>query len=109
MSNKRVLKYSVKGIEWEFRCLTSSAYTRAHGKDSDAVTYPHDSEVYFNRSRFLPAVVRHELVHVFVSSSGTNSANLTAEQMEELCAEIYESHGPEMNMMVDKILDFFLR
>jgi hypothetical protein len=29
--------------------------------------------------------------------------------MEEICAEIYESFGPEMDLLVDKILEHFLK
>lgn len=101
--------YSIKGIEWAFFVQPQRTYEKNHGKDSDAVTYPHDKEVYFNKARFLPGAVRHELMHVYVASSGTNSADLTADQVEELCAEIYEQHGPEMDMLADKLIDFFLR
>ena len=100
---------TIKGLEWKFYIQTDITYRKNHGKDSDAVTYTHDREVYFNKSRLLPGVIRHELIHVMVASSGVNSANLDVEQMEELCAEIYESHGPEMSAIVDKLLDFFMR
>lgn len=109
MSNKRVLKYSVKGIEWEFRCQTVAAYVRAHGADSGGITYPHDKEVYINRSRLNPENVRHEVMHVFVESTSTASMVKSADDAEELCAQLYGEHGPEMDLLVDKILEFFLR
>jgi hypothetical protein len=106
---KKPYTANIKGIEWRFHLQTQRAYVRDHGKDSDAITYPYDKDVYFNSSRLTPHVIRHELMHVYVASSGTSSANLTAEQMEELCSEIYEQHGPEMDMLVDKLLEHFLR
>lgn len=109
MSKKKKFTWRIKDVPWDFYCLTPAQYVRSHGKDSDAITYPHDREVFFNKARFLPGAVRHELMHVYVASSGTNSANLTVDQMEELCAEIYEQHGPEMDILVDKLLDFFMR
>jgi hypothetical protein len=109
MSKKKKFTYRIKDVEWHFFCLPQSSYARSHGKDSDAITYPHDKEVYFNRARFLPGAIRHEIFHVYVASSGINSANLTVDQMEELGAEIYEQHGPEMDVLVDKLLDFFMR
>lgn len=109
MKKANSITLSIKGVDWKFYAQTDASYRRSHGKDSDAVTYPHDRDCYFNKSRLLPGTVRHELMHVFVASSGTNSANLTVEQMEELAAEIFEQHGPEMNVLVDKLLDFFLR
>jgi hypothetical protein len=29
--------------------------------------------------------------------------------MEELCAELYGEHGPEMELLVNKILNYYLR
>lgn len=109
MSKKRTYKDRIKGMEWTFSLLPKASYVRGHGNDSDAVTYPHDREVFFNSDRLTPGVVRHEVFHVFVASSGTNSANLTVDQMEELGAELYENHGPEMDWLVDKILEAFLK
>lgn len=100
---------TVKGIKWDFHLCVPRTYVRDHGKDSDAVTYPHDKEVYFNSAQLTPGVVRHEIMHVYVASSGTNSASLSADQMEELAAEIFETHGPEMNLLVDNVLDHFLK
>lgn len=109
MTKKKSLKKKIKDVQWEFFVQTASAYKRDHGKDSDAITYPHDRECYFNKPRFLPSCVRHELIHVYVASSGINSANLTADQVEELIAEIYEQHAKEMAILEDEILDFFMR
>lgn len=109
MSNKRVFKQLIKGIEWEFHSLSNASYVRRHGNDSGAITYTNDHDVFFNSSHFSPGIVRHEVFHTYIASSGTNSASLTSDQMEELCAEIYQSHGPEMDLLVDKILEFFLR
>ena len=109
MSKK--LKYSckIKGLDWSFQCQSQLSYTREHGKDSDAITYTHEKEVYFNKAKLLPSTVRHELLHCYVASSGINSASLTADQMEEICAEIFEHHAMDMNTIVDKILEHFLR
>lgn len=99
----------IKDLAWKFYVQPQSSYVKDHGSDSDAVTYPHDKECYFNKNRFLPSVVRHEMIHIYVASAGINSANLTADQMEETIAELYEQHGPEMQLLEDEILDFFMR
>lgn len=109
MSKKRILKYTIKGIDWEFFFQSNASYVRQHGNDSGAISYHEDGEVYFNSAYLSPGKVRHEIMHVYVASSGTNSASLTKDQMEELCAEIYESHGPEMDVLVDKLLQFGMR
>jgi len=106
---KKPYKASVKGKDWEFHMQSNASYVRKHGNDSGAITYLTDHDTFINEHFMFPSKVRHELVHVYVSCSGISSASLTADQMEELCAEIYESYGPEMDMLVDKILEHFLR
>lgn len=100
---------NVKGISWDFHLQSAAAYRRSHGKDSGAISYLGDKDVYFDSSQLSPGVVRHEMLHVFIASSGINSASLDTSQMEELCCETYETHGPEMDLLVDKILEHFLR
>lgn len=109
MSRKKHFTAQIKGMEWKFYSQSLTAYEKAHGKDSDAVTYTHDMEVFFSKPRLLPGIVRHELFHVYIASSGINSAGLNTEQMEELCAELFEVHGLEMILLADKIIDFFMR
>ena len=106
---KKYFESKIKGIDWKFHSQTNSAYVRKHGSDSGAITYTNDREVFFNLSHFSPGIVRHEVFHCYVASSGTNSAGLNPGQMEELCADIYENHGPEMDLLVDKLLEFLLR
>lgn len=109
MKKKSALKEKIKGYEWAFYAQTGATYTRKHGSDSHAITYFNDREVYFNINSMAPEYVRHEVFHAYVASSCTTSSNLNTEQMEELCAEIYGDHGPEMDMLVDKILNYYLR
>lgn len=109
MSKKRPFKKKIKDVEWTFYIQTQRQYIKDHGDDSDAITYPHDRECYFNKTRFLPGCIRHELIHIYAASAGVNSANQDADQREETIAELYECHGPEMQMIEDEILDFFMR
>jgi hypothetical protein len=109
MKKRNPLKLTFKGVEWTLHMQSDAAYSKMHGKDSDACTYPGDKEAWFARSSMIPSIVRHELLHIYVSSSGINSASLDKDQMEELCAELFEEHGPEMMLNVDKIIDYFLR
>lgn len=110
MKRKKVpLKDVIKGHEWTFHAQTSNTYSRKHGSDSHAITYTHDREVYFNIDSLAPDYVRHEIFHAYVASSSINSADLDKDQMEELCAELYGEHGPEMELLVNKILNYYLR
>lgn len=109
MSKKHGYKANIKGIEWHFYLQSSAAYIRQHGKDSEAITYTHEREVYFDKSLLNPVGVRHELLHVFVSSSNTSSSGLKPDQVEELCAEIFAEHGIAMIELADNIINFFLK
>lgn len=109
MKKKTPLKEKVKGYEWTFHAEKKATYIRKHGSDSHAITYPVDREVYFNINSLAPDYVRHEVFHVYVASSSTNSSNLDKDQFEELCAELYGDHAPEMDLLVDKIMNHFLR
>jgi len=86
----------IKGHEWKFYAQSTNAYKRAHGSDSHAITYYKDREVFFQLTSLSPNYVRHELVHCYIASSSINSSSLTADQMEELAAELIGEHGPEM-------------
>lgn len=109
MKRKPPLREIIKGIQWVFYAQSNAAYIRNHGSDSGAITYPNDREIYFNISSLAPEYVRHEVFHAYIASSSTGSANLDAFQMEELCAELYGDHGPEMDVLVDKILNYYLK
>lgn len=109
MKKKTPIKQIIKGHEWAFYAETNGTYTRKHGSDSHAITYTHDREIYFNISSLAPDYVRHEVFHAYVASSSTNSSNLDKDQMEELCAELYGEHGPEMELLVNKIINYYLR
>jgi hypothetical protein len=109
MTRPKFFTAKIKGIEWKFYAQASSTYNRKHGTDSHAITYTKDHEIYFKLSELSPDYIRHELMHAYVMCCSINSSSLTADQMEEVCAEIFGEHGAEMYLMVDQILNFFLR
>lgn len=109
MAKVKIYSTKIKGIEWKFYAQSPATYNRRHGKDSHAITYTKDREIFFNISSLAPDYVRHEIFHAYVASCSTNSADLNIDQMEELCAELYGEHGPEMDLLADQILNFFLR
>ena len=109
MKKKPPLKEKIKGYEWTFYAQSNATYIRNHGSDSHAITYTHDREIYLNIGSLAPDFVRHEVFHAYVASCSTNSSSLDKDQMEELCAEVYGDHGPEMDMLVDKIINYYLR
>ena len=109
MKKLPALKENIKGYEWTFYAQSNSAYIRKHGSDSHAITYPVERDVYFNISTLAPSYVRHEVFHAYVASCSFSSSHLDKDQMEELCAELYGDHGSDMDLLVDKILNYYLR
>jgi hypothetical protein len=109
MKKKAPLKEKIKGYEWTFHAQSNAAYVRKHGSDSHAITYPVERDVYFNISTLAPSYVRHEVFHAYVTSCSFSSSHLDKDQMEELCAELYGDHGPDMDLLVDKILNYYLK
>lgn len=107
--SKKSIKLNIKGIDWTFFLQSDRVYAREHGKDSDGISYPGDKEVYFRKSSLSPVVVRHELNHCFVASSGASSSDLDSSQMEELCSEIVGEHAIHIVDLADKIIETFLK
>jgi hypothetical protein len=106
MAKSRIYTANIKGIEWKVYAQSTAAYNRAHGTDSHAITYYKDRLIYFKLSELASSYVRHEIMHAYVASCNTNSSNLVPDQVEELCAEIYGDHGPEMDLLVDRIINY---
>ena len=95
MANNKFVSRIIKGSEWHFYLESGSTYKRKHGSDSDAITYVKEREVYFNRPGFDTSAVRHELFHIYISESNTNSSpDFTKDDMEDLGAEIVGEFGP---------------
>jgi hypothetical protein len=102
-------RLTIMGLDWEVYLQSDSAYKKMHGNDSSGVTYPHDREMYFNKSFYTPEIIRHELFHAYHASSPNGSSNLTADQIEDQGCEIFEKYGPLMLHQSDQILSFFSR
>lgn len=109
MRVKKSLVMQIKGIEWTIHLQSHSSYKRKHGSDSDAIMYPDLREIYYSKEMLIPRIVRHELMHAWVESSGIYCSNMKAGQMEELCSVIIGDHGPELFHQCDKIIEYFTR
>ncbi len=95
MASKKFVTRMLKGAEWHFYLEASATYVRKHGSDSEAITYPKEREVYFNKTYFDTNTVRHELFHIFVHESNTTSSpDFTKDDMEDLGAEIVGESAP---------------
>jgi len=91
--SKRPIKFAVCGKEWTAHCLAPSTFSRRHGKKTVAITLCDDKAIYFRIGETSKETVIHEIFHAFLSEHGASSMDLTAVQMEELCAEMFSKHA----------------
>lgn len=87
------VKVVIKDVSWTFEVLDDKAYEFKHGKDSHGITISSSQAVYLKLSDFSQNLVRHELLHVYISSCCVSSVqDLESSDMEEICAEVIEHH-----------------
>jgi hypothetical protein len=61
-------------------------------------------DVYFSKKWFSLKLVRHELFHAYIASCCICSTNnIDSDDMEEICAEVYEFHADTLNRKVEEI------
>jgi uridine kinase len=98
------MKIRILNIEWNLILCSDSYYKKKHGSDSRAMLYENTKTIYFCKSELDLNLIRHELLHAFVSSSSIRSSKLNASQMEELCAEIVAHHLTDILILSEYIL-----
>jgi len=94
-------KFQIQGKEWtaeflteeEFaiRCLKSPCY-----RGAAAITLTGSRRICFDLSEITRDVVRHEVWHAYNNQLFINSAELSIDQYEEVCADLFGEMGPEM-------------
>lgn len=102
----------IKGRDWKFILLADKRFNKLHNSmgESDAVamTMTTTYEVHFRKSDWDLITIRHELLHVLFTAGLSSSAELTAEQVQEICAEIVAHHTPDIVLWTDRIAERFL-
>lgn len=99
---------NIRGSDWTFNVMTKRAYEKKHGDDSAAITTTNARYVDIQSDHLAPAILRHELLHIYVNMSSTSSSDLKPDQVEEMCAEIIGTHGLEICMIADDIVNYFI-
>ena len=106
----KYLEQTIKGVKWKIYVQTHAAYIRKHGKDSKALIYPDDHEMYFDKSELRTNVVRHEVFHAFMNSNDTeNSSKMTADDMEEMACTVHGNNVHSLEKVTDNIIDFIFK
>lgn len=91
-----MIKFPVLGNTWKAYIHSDDTFCRRYGDEDAAFVVVGKNEVHFNAEELSLITVKHEIVHMFVEAMCTGSAELTALQTEELCAEIFATHGDHM-------------
>lgn len=103
------IKINIKGSEWTIQILADSTYRKRFGRDSMALTDLDTKRIFFNKNLISPGVIRHELLHAIVAEVHLESASITPDQIEEICASIVETQWNNMNSWAELILNSLLK
>lgn len=87
------IEFPVCGKPWKAKFLSPRYFTRKHGKKCAAITICDDKEIFFRAGEITKETVIHEVFHAHLWEHGAYSLSLTANQMEELCAEMFSKHA----------------
>jgi hypothetical protein len=110
MTKAKFLEQTIKGVKWKIYLQSHAAYVRKHGKDSKALIYPEDKEMYFDKAELRTGIVRHEVFHAFMNSTDTeNATKMDSDDMEELACTVYGNNVHSLEKVVDNIIDFIFK
>jgi hypothetical protein len=86
----------IRGQEWTVKLYTTEGFYKQYEEAVAAVTIPNAKEIIFNDDDLSLATVIHELTHAYFAASHVVSANLSADQVEEVMCELIGELGPEI-------------
>ena len=110
MAAPKFLEQTIKGVKWKIYVQTHAVYIRKHGKDSKAIVYPDDYEMFFDKSELRTNIIRHEIIHAIIASNDTeNSSKLSQHDFEEMVCTVYGNNVHSIQKVEDSIIDFILK
>jgi len=80
--------YPIQSQPWTFHLTPTRSYIKEFGSGSAAICLLNKKQVWFHIEEFTPSTIAHELMHILIDNSPHGSANLDADQVEEVAAEI---------------------
>lgn len=101
------MKVLILGRKWTVAVLSGDLFKKRFEDEAAAFTLPESREIIICEDEFSLDTVRHEVWHSYYASLCVASATLSAEQVEEVSAELYALHGPEMDVMSRRIFKHF--
>lgn len=91
-----MLKLNILGLVWKIYCHTEESFSRKFGEQDAAFVLPSLCEAHFNQDELSLNIVKHEIFHMYRAGLLTGSASLSADQEEEVCAEMFSEHADKM-------------
>jgi len=99
------LKFEILGKKWILKVLKPKKYVKKHGYDSVAVTLGWERKIFVHGEGIDKETLVHELVHAFLHELCFKSTNsITAEDLEEIFAELMAKYGRELLDLADSLL-----
>jgi hypothetical protein len=93
---KNRFKIPIRGHDWEIVLMTQEEFAKKFDDNTAALAAPKELTLYFNTEELDLDTIIHELVHAYYSHSGTNSASLHIDQIEEVFCELFGVYGEEI-------------
>lgn len=96
------IEFGILQKTWTIRLLKKKKYKNKYGSDSVAITYVNKRRIDLGPNGRDFETIVHELVHAFLGELCTHSADLDADALEEVFAELMAKRGQELlNLAVD--------
>lgn len=93
------------GFKWKYHLVKPVPFAKAFGEDTAAITFPYPTaHIFFCHGSVDLGLVRHELVHAYLSHLPVGSANLTEPQSEEVTAEFVQYYWDNLDKVAREIL-----
>lgn len=98
--NQKTFRIRIKGARWKYRLLSYARFCKYHPEinpeDDPAVTDCGNKIIDFYVKDLDLIVVRHEIIHGFISELHIESASLSVAQIEEVIADLVAENWDEM-------------
>lgn len=89
-----MINISIKGEKWKVFVFESEEFVNKFGEGMEGFTDTKRKQIFFDSEDLDQEVIRHELVHGYVSALRLEAASLTSDQLEEIYAELFAKDGP---------------
>jgi hypothetical protein len=98
-----MIKVQILGNTWKVYLHSEDSFSRKFNDSDAAFVTTANKEMHFNEGELTLTVVKHEIFHSYHDAMSVHSANLTVEQEEEVCCELFAAHGDHMTRLARKL------